>query len=87
MLRWPQLEEAGDALAVGGVVGLGVGHGFAQVVQHGGQVGLELLPRLPELLDFGQFVVEKAADEPVQVGGAGHIHPHRLFAVLEEDGG
>ena len=59
---------------------------MAQVFEHGGQVGAELLAGLAELLDLRQFVVEEAADEPVQFAGAGHVHPHGLFAVLEQDG-
>ena len=46
-------EEAGCAVLVGGVAGLGVGDGRAEVVEDGGEVGLELLLGLAELLDLG----------------------------------
>ena len=69
------------------VLGLGLLDGLAQVLEDGGQVGLELLLRLPELLDLRQLVVEEAADDPVKVAGAGHVGPHGLFAVLDQDGG
>ena len=80
------LEELRHAIAVGFVVGLGVGHGQAKVLEHGGEVGLELLLGLPELFDLRQFIVKKGPDEPVQFAGARHIHPHRLFAVLVQHG-
>ena len=79
-------EEGGGGLVVG-VAGLGVGHGLAEALQHGGEVGLELLASLAELLDFGQLVVQEAADEAVQLARAGHVHPHGNVAVLDEHGG
>ena len=47
-----KFEEPGDSVPVVGVALLGLGDGLAQVFQHGGQVGLELLLRLPKLLDL-----------------------------------
>ena len=79
-------NEAAPGL-VGSVVLFGLFQGGPQVFQHRRQVGLELLPRLPELLDFREFVVQKAADEAVQLAGPPHVHPHRLVPVLEQDGG
>ena len=81
-----QFEELGDAFAVVGIAFLGLSHRLAEVFENGGQVGLELMLRLPELLDLGQFVAEEAGDETVQVGGPGHVHPHGLFPVLDQDG-
>ena len=80
-------EEEGGGVLVVGVVGLGVGDGLAEAFEDGGEVGLELLAGLAELLDLGQFVVEEAADEAVEIAGAGHVGAHGLGAVLEEDGG
>ena len=80
-------EEEGGGVLVVGVVGLGVGDGLAEAFEDGGEVGLELLAGLAELLDLGQFVVEEAADEAVEITGAGHVGAHGLGAVLEEDGG
>ena len=82
-----QLQEAGGGGHVVMVLGLGLLDGLAQVLEDGGQVGLELPLRLPELLDLRQLVVEEAADDPVKVAGAGHVGPHGLFAVLDQDGG
>ena len=47
-----QLQEAGGGGHVVLVLGLGLLYGLAQVFEDGGQVGLELLLRLPELLDL-----------------------------------
>ena len=80
-------QEDGGGVLVVGVVRLGVGHGLAEALQDGGQVGLELLAGLAELLDLGQIVVQEAADQAVQFARAGHVHPHGLVAVLEKDGG
>ena len=52
-----------------------------------GKIGLELLAGVAELFDLGQLVVEEAADEAMEVPGAGHIDAHGLLAVLEENGG
>ena len=82
-----QFKEPGDAFAVVGIAFLGLSHRLAEVLENGGQVGLELLLCLTELLDLRQFVAEEAGDEPVQVGGPGHVHPHGLFPVLDQDGG
>ena len=79
-----QLEEPGDALAVLLVALLGVGDRLAEVLEDGRQVRGELLPRLAELPDLRQLVVEEPADESVEPAGVGHVHPHRLIAVLEE---
>ena len=81
-----EFEELGHARAVGGVAGLGVGDGLTQVLKYVGEVGLELLLGLAELLDLGEFVIEEGADGAVQFAGAGHVRPHGLGAVLEEDG-
>ena len=80
------LEEAGGALLVGRIGSLGFGHRLPQVIQHRRQIGLELLLCLPELSDLRQLVVQEPLQEPVQPVGVGHIDPHRLCAVLEEDG-
>ena len=82
-----QVQEEGGGVLIVGVAGLGVGHGLAQAFEDGGQVGLELLAGLAELLDFGQVIVQEAADQAVQFARAGHVHAHGLGAVLEEDGG
>ena len=73
----------------GGTVNLdlGVGDGGSQVLQHRGQVGLELALSTPELLDRRNLIVQEGMDEAVQIPIPGHIHPHRLAAVLEQDGG
>ena len=65
---------------------LGVGHRLAQALQDGGQVGLEPLAGLAELLDLGQLIAEEDRDEPVQLPGAGHVDAHGDGAVLVEDG-
>ena len=80
-------RKFGGGGPVGLVLGLGLLDGPAQVFEDGGQVGLELPLRLPELLDLRELVVEEAADEAVKVAGAGHVGPHRLLAVLDQDGG
>ena len=82
-----QVEESGGGGLVVGVARFGDGHGLPQIVQHGGQVGLELPLRPAELFDVGQFVVEEAAYQPVQFPGAGHIHPQGHVPVLNQDGG
>ncbi|MCE2502012.1 MAG: hypothetical protein J4G13_14290 [Dehalococcoidia bacterium] len=51
-----------------------------------GKIGLELLAGVTELFDLGQFVVEEAADEAMEVPGPGHIDAHGLLAVLESGG-
>ena len=48
-----------------------------------GQVGLELALGVPELLDLRKLIVQEDADQPVQFPIPGHIHPHRLVAVLD----
>ena len=60
-----ELQEARCGGHVGLVLGLGLLYGLAQVLEDGGQVGLELLLGVPELLDLGQLVVEETADEAV----------------------
>ena len=42
---------------------------------------------LTEFLNLRQFVVQERADKPVQLPVPGHIHPHRLIAVLDQDCG
>ncbi len=34
-----------------------------------------------------KLVIEETADEAVKLDGAAHVRAHRLFAVLNEDGG
>ena len=82
-----QVKENLRRFLIPAVAGLGVNYGFPQVLQHCRQVIPELLPRLPELLDFGQFVVEELPNQRVQRGSVGHVHPHRFPLVLEQDGG
>jgi len=82
-----QLQASADAVQVGRVVGLGVGHSLEEVPQPNGEVGLELLPGMVELLALGQFVVEGGADEAVQIGEAGRIGALGFGAILVEDGG
>ena len=82
-----QFEEPGRGGLIAGVGRFGVGDGLAQIVNDGGQIGLELPLRLAKLLDLREFVVQKHADEAVQLAGAGHVGPHGLLPVLEQDGG
>ena len=79
-----QLEEADGGGLVLGVVRLGGLHRLAQVGDDGGKVGLELRLGAAELLYLRQLVVEEAADEPVERAGLVHVHPHGLFAVLDQ---
>ena len=69
------------------VVRLGVGDGGSQVLQHRGQVGLELVLGVPELLDLRKLIVQEDPDETMQVLASGHIYPHRLAGVLDQHGG
>ena len=46
-----------------------------------------MLLRLAELLDLRQLVVQEGAYEPVEITRAGHVGPHRLFPVLNQDRG
>ena len=65
------------------VLRLRIRDGGPQVLQHRGQVGLELALSVPELLDLRKLIVQEDADDPVQFPIPGHIHPHRLVAVLD----
>ena len=69
------------------VVRLGLRDGSPQVLQHRGQVGLELALGVPELLDLRKLIVQEDADEAVELPVPGHIHPHRHAGVLDQDGG
>ena len=81
-----QLQEVRRGHLVLRVVNLRLVHGLPQVGNDGGQVGLELLLGLAELLYLGKLVLQEGADEPVKLPGAGHVSPHGLFAVLYQDG-
>ena len=80
-------QEGGGGRLVVGVVCLGVLHRLPQIVDYGGEVGLELPLGLAKLLDLRQLVVQERADEAVQLAGAGHVDPHGDAAVLNQDGG
>ena len=82
-----QLQEGHCGLLILRVVDLGLLYGLPQVADDGWQVGLELLLRLAELLYFRQLVVQERANEPVELSGAGHLNPHHLLPVLNQDGG
>ena len=82
-----QVQEGRGGFLVLRVLRLGLGDGGPQVLEHGGQVGLELALGLAELLDFRQLVVQEDADEAVQLPVPGHIYPHRLAAVLDQNSG
>ncbi len=69
------------------VLGLCFLDSLSQVGQDSGQVRLELLLRLAELLDLRELVVQESANEPVQLPRAGHVDAHCLLTVLDEDGG
>ena len=84
---WHSSRKTCAASLIARVAGLGVKDGFPQVRQHCGQIVLELLPRLSELLDLGQFVVEELPHQRVQGGRVGHVHPQGFPLVLEQDGG
>ena len=58
-------------------------HGGFRVLQHRGQVGLELALGVPELLDLRKLIVQEDADQPVQLPVPGHIHPHRWISKGE----
>ena len=62
-------------------------NGLPQVLQDLRQIDLELLLGLAELLDLRQLIVEEVANQAMQLAGAGHVDPHRLFAVLDQHGG
>ena len=82
-----QVEEDVCGLLVARVLRLRLGDGGPQVLQHRGQVGLELALGVPELPDLRQLVVQEDADETVQLPVPRHIHPHGLVAVLDQHGG
>ena len=69
------------------VVGLGSLDCSAQVFEHSGEVFLELALRCPELLYLRELVVQETPDETVKLAWTGHVHTHRLFPVLDQDGG
>ena len=60
-----QFQEGRGGLLVARALRLRLGDGGPQVLQHHGEVGLELALGLAELLDLRQLVVQEDADEAV----------------------
>jgi hypothetical protein len=80
-------EKPGLRRAEVGIAGLLlVDHG-AQGLQHGGQVGLELLHRGAEIGDLLALEAEEQLEQLLQLGGVGHVAAQHLFLVLDEHGG
>ena len=87
LLRHSSRKEAVGGDAVLGVAGLRLSDGLPEVLQHGGQVGFELLSGLAELLDLRQLIVQEPRDQSVQLACPRHIDAHCLATVLEQHGG
>ena len=80
-------EKFGLRRAEGGIAGLLPVDHVAQGLQHGGQVGLELLHRGAEVGDLLALKPEEQLEQLLQLGGVGHVAAKHLFLVLDEHGG
>ena len=82
-----KFEEDPRRFLVPWIARLGFDDGFAEPLQHGGQVSPELLPRFTKLLDLRQFVAQKLSNQLVKDSRIGHVRPHHFLLVLEKYGG
>jgi hypothetical protein len=72
-------EEPGLRRAEVGIAGLLLVNHGAQRLQHGGQVGLELLHRGAEIGDLLALEAEEQLEQLLQLGGVGHVAAQALL--------